>query len=111
VTAASQAGDYYSGKLADKVPELSQQAYGRYLDQYNLDLAALTALQNQENTLYARDREQTEFDAAKAQQEFSNALALWSALGKADEYVSRIIGVPKGTPTSDQAYQDWYKSQ
>lgn len=34
-TAASQAGDYYAGQLADKVPELYQQAYNHYLNELN----------------------------------------------------------------------------
>lgn len=40
VTAASQAGDYYASQMADKVPELYQQAYSKYLselNQYNTD--------------------------------------------------------------------------
>lgn len=32
VTAATQAGDYYAAQMADKVPELEQNAYARYLD-------------------------------------------------------------------------------
>lgn len=39
-TAASQAGDYYAAQMSDKVPELYQQAYSRYLNelnQYNTD--------------------------------------------------------------------------
>lgn len=39
-TAASQAGDYYASQMADKVPELYQQAYSKYLselNQYNTD--------------------------------------------------------------------------
>jgi hypothetical protein len=34
-TAASQAGDYYAAQLSDKVPELYQQAYNRYLNELN----------------------------------------------------------------------------
>lgn len=40
VTAASQAGDYYASQMADKVPELYNQAYNRYLNdlaQWNTD--------------------------------------------------------------------------
>lgn len=39
-TAASQAGDYYAAQLSDKVPELYNQAYNKYLNelsQYNTD--------------------------------------------------------------------------
>ncbi len=35
MTAASQAGDYYASQLSDKVPELYQQAYSRYLNDLN----------------------------------------------------------------------------
>ena len=40
VAAASQAGDYYASQAADKIPELYQQAYNRYvndLNQWNTD--------------------------------------------------------------------------
>lgn len=40
VTAAAQAGDYYASQMADKIPELYQQAYSRYINeltQYNTD--------------------------------------------------------------------------
>lgn len=33
--AAAQAGNYYAAQLADKIPELYQQAYNEYADQYN----------------------------------------------------------------------------
>lgn len=33
--AASQAGDYYASQLSDKVPELYQNAYSRYLNELN----------------------------------------------------------------------------
>ena len=35
VTAASQAGNYYAGQLSDRLPEVYQQAYQRYLDEYS----------------------------------------------------------------------------
>lgn len=34
VTAASQAGDYYASQLSDKIPQLYQDAYNRYLQEY-----------------------------------------------------------------------------
>lgn len=34
VTAASQAGDYYAAQLSDKLPELYNDAYNRYLQEY-----------------------------------------------------------------------------
>lgn len=53
-TAASQAGDYYAGQLADKIPELYQQAYERYLNDYNMKLSDLSAVNSQEQMDYAK---------------------------------------------------------
>ena len=38
VTAASQAGDYYASQLADKIPELYNSAYQRYLQEFQRQL-------------------------------------------------------------------------
>lgn len=37
------------------------------------------------------------------------AVTRWKALGYADEEVSAVLGVPVGTPTTDQSYRDWEK--
>lgn len=50
--AASQAGDYYAAQLNDKIPELQQIAYGKYLDDYNRILSNLQATQSQEQLDY-----------------------------------------------------------
>lgn len=72
VTAATQAGDYYAAQLADKIPELYQIAYDKYLNEYNMKLSDLNAAQGLEQFNYSmyqdelgqynRDRE---FDYAK----------------------------------------------
>lgn len=54
VTAASQAGDYYASQLADKIPELYDMAYNRYLQEYQMKLSDLNAVQQQEQTEYGR---------------------------------------------------------
>lgn len=49
LAAATQAGDYYAAQLADKVPQLYQQAYSRYqdaLDSQRADLEMLAALES-----------------------------------------------------------------
>ncbi|MDO5311489.1 MAG: hypothetical protein Q4E94_06240 [Clostridia bacterium] len=38
VTAGSLANQYYAKQLSDKLPDLAQAAYERYLDEYNLNL-------------------------------------------------------------------------
>lgn len=47
VTAGAQAGNYYASQLSDKLPELYQMAYNRYLQEYQDKLNALNAVNNQ----------------------------------------------------------------
>ena len=54
VTAATQAGDYYATQLNDIIPTLYQQAYDRYLNEYNMMLQDLGAVNNQEQLDYAK---------------------------------------------------------
>lgn len=54
VNAATQAGDYYATKLNDMIPTLYQQAYERYLDEYNMKLKNLNAVNQQEQLDYAK---------------------------------------------------------
>ena len=35
------------------------------------------------------------------------ALDVWKTYGYATSFVTNILGVPTGTPTSDQSYDDW----
>lgn len=54
VNAATQAGDYYATKLSDVIPTLYQQAYERYLKDYQMKLSDLEAVNNQEQLDYAK---------------------------------------------------------
>ncbi len=54
VTAANQAGNYYASQLADKVPELYQMAYDKYLNDFNMRLDKLGVLQDREQFEYSR---------------------------------------------------------
>lgn len=54
VTAATQAGDYYAAQLNDIIPTLYQQAYDRYLNEYNMSLQDLNAVNTQEQLDYAK---------------------------------------------------------
>ena len=54
VTAATQAGDYYAIQLNDIIPTLYQQAYDQYLNEYNMSLQDLNAVNNQEQLDYAK---------------------------------------------------------
>lgn len=54
MTAAGQAGDYYAGQLADKIPELYENAYQRYLSDYSLLTNKLGQTQQTEQYDYAK---------------------------------------------------------
>ena len=67
VTAASQAGDYYAAQMSDKIPELYNAAYDRYLSEYNKEVQKYKLLQEAENNDYSRYLDElTRYDAAKA---------------------------------------------
>lgn len=51
-TAAGQAGNYYSAQLTDKIPELWQLAYQKYMNDQNLAYSDLSALQGVEQSDY-----------------------------------------------------------
>lgn len=57
MTAATQAGQYYAGQLTDKIPQLYEEAYNRYLNEYNRKVNNLGLLQGQEATEYTRSRD------------------------------------------------------
>ena len=161
MTAAGQAGDYYAAQLSDKIPELYQQAYERYLNDLNLKYSDLNAVNNLEQLDYNKylndlsqwntDRsfayndyqtqynmlqnyladlqgqQQTEFnqgltmqqyqdeiarqqDALK-QQAVENALAAAQVFGYVPENGADALGIAAGTPTAEQAYNEWYMAQ
>lgn len=54
VSAAAQAGSNYAAQLSDKLPELYEMAYNRYLNEYNKNLTNLNAVQNAEQIDYTK---------------------------------------------------------
>lgn len=62
------------------------------------------------DTAYYDMKLQNELDS----EQLDMAVTRWKALGYADEEVSAVLGVPVGTPTTDQSYTEWdmkYKEQ
>lgn len=54
VNAATQAGDYYATKLNDMIPTLYQQAYDKYLQEFQMDRQKLGDVNSQEQLDYNR---------------------------------------------------------
>ena len=64
-TAAQQANNYYMQQLADKIPELYQQAYNRYLKEFEMQMDTLGAIGNGRDynlSAYNADRGAYEYD-------------------------------------------------
>ena len=96
IAAASQASDYYKSQLADKVPELYENAYSRYLNEVAQQQNLASLLMNAESMASSQYYQQIDY-----------ALTKWAQMGYADQEVASILGVTAGTPTSDQSYSDW----
>lgn len=126
-TAAQQAGNYYSGQLADVIPSLEQSAYQKYLEDYSRQLNSLNAMQNdrsfdygawqdrynmllsglasyqeQDDTDYQRFLDAYAKQYQEEQQAYENALTLYNILGYATPEVAKILGLPESqaSPTS-----------
>lgn len=96
ITAASQAADYYKAQLNDKVPELHENAYSRYLNDVAQQQNIANLLMNAEDQSYNQYYNNIQY-----------ALTKWAQMGYADQEVASILGVTAGTPTSDQSYTNW----
>ncbi len=66
VTAASQAGDYYASQLSDRLPQVYEDAYQRYLNEYQRQLGISDRYAGFDDREYARwaDRQGRNLDLA-----------------------------------------------
>lgn len=100
VAAASQASDYYKSQLADKLPQMREQAFNEWMQKQNLNL-------NNANLLLSATQE----SKSGYYNQINAAMNRWAQMGYADDSVAAILGVPVGTPTSSQSYQNWQQAQ
>ncbi len=123
VSAAAQARENYNRKLTDKIPQLYEDAYERYIEGIEKDESTLKLLQalsdgeydryldsielyNKERELdYEREADAREEEYKKSRDSVDNALAKWKALGYLDEESARILGLPAGLHTTDYDYK------
>lgn len=94
MTAATQAGDYYAGQLSDRVPELYDNAYNRYLSELGLDIDALGAMEQERVFDYNSYLEEYE----REQQKVANALGIYQATGQMTPEMAEILGLSGGLP-------------
>ena len=107
VGAAQQAGNYYRAQLADKIPELMQNDYSRYIQGREADRADLNLLYNIDAQRAADSLERQQFAWQQQQAAISAAMDRWATMGYADSSVAAALGVPVGTSTQSAEYQRW----
>ena len=101
ITAAQQANDYYDTQLANWIPQLYNQDYSVWADDFTRLLTNLNALREQDSSEYARFLDQLNLEyqrerdsATDKQQNFSNALAIYQLLGGASPaWVLETLGI------------------
>lgn len=89
VNAATQAGDYYATKLSDVIPTLYQQAYERYLKDYQMKLSDLNAVNQQEQLDYAKYLDQLGQFNTDRNFEYNNYLGEY---GRLQDYLGNLQG-------------------
>lgn len=122
VGAAQQAGNYYRAQLADKIPELMQNDYSRYLQGREADRADLSLLSSIEaqragdslglqQFAWQKEGDLWQRNYTEQQAAIAAAMNRWATLGYADQGVADVLGVPVGTSTQDAKYQQWTMQQ
>lgn len=114
MTAATQAGDYYAAKLNDMLPQLEQQAYGRYVDEGNAiyqQLQQVNAMEQSEYAKYLNALEQENIEHTKRlaeleRQEKTAQQAQTLAQGQVDAIIAA-----GGTPSSELAAAAGYSNE
>lgn len=97
VGAAEQAGNYYTGKINDVIPELFSDAYSQHMNDFNLKLNALGAMDADRQFDYSAFLGSLE----EKQQQWNNAMAMYQLFGyEAPQEYLDILGVQKPQPVS-----------
>ena len=119
VNAATQAGDYYATKLSDVIPTLYQQAYERYLKDYQMKLSDLNAVNQQEQLDYAKYLDRLNQFNTDRNFDYSNYLGEYGRLqdylgglqGQDNTEYNRYLGVLDEIREKQQQDQELSRSQ
>lgn len=121
VTAASQAGDYYDTQFADMVPTLQQNAYQRYLGDFNTMMSQLGALDADRAFDYSAylqqyERQKEAFDrlvVMMTKYDYQPTAEEMAAAGMSEEQMQAILKKKKnrgGLPADWEDYLAWLQS-
>ncbi len=72
VTASQQARNDYNQQLASQIPALQEAAYNRYLNNYNMDVTALSALKDADDSAYNKYRDKVSDSQWKYGSDYQN---------------------------------------
>ena len=105
VGAAQQAGAYYASLLADKFPELEQQAYNRYLNERAASLQGMNALSADREDAYSKYLKQQAMEQQAAQEAAKLALTSGNTIG--DAFLAWLSkAYPDGKVTDQGAWNE-----
>ena len=119
VNAATQAGDYYATKISDVIPTLYQQAYERYLKDYQMKLSDLNAVNQQEQLDYAKYLDRLNQFNTDRNFDYNNYLGEYGRLqdylgglqGQDNTEYNRYLGVLDEIKEKQQQDQELSRSQ
>lgn len=77
VSAAAQAGNNYNAQLTDKIPELYQQAYNRYMQEFQNNAQMAQLYQTQDAQDYNRFSQERNFGYQQMQDRLNNYMTAW----------------------------------
>jgi len=98
---AVDAGNAYNEQLMGAVPGLQENAYGRYLNDFQNKVGTLEQLGDDRDTDYRQWLQNYQLEQQVKQQEFDNAVALYKATGRMTPEIAAALGIAYTAPASD----------
>lgn len=99
--AAGQSANYYAGKLNDIIPQLEQDAYERYLQDFRIANSQLEAAAADKTFDYNQWQKQQELELAARQQQYANDMVLHQTFGQAAPSLPDLSGIGTRTNVSE----------
>ena len=103
--AAGQSANYYAGKLNDIIPQLEQDAYERYLKDFQMANSRFEAAAGDKAMDYAQWQKQQELELAAIQQKFANDTILHQQFGQAAPVLPDLSRLGTGTSMTPEAVE------
>lgn len=95
---AMDAGNAYNEQLMQAVPNLQENAYGRYLNEFQNRVGTLGQLSKDREMDYAQWLQNYQLQEKVKQQNFDNAVALYRATGQLTPEIAAALGIPYVAP-------------